>query len=159
VRTSTSAILIGLTFGVWNLYRTWSAPLSDDSVFAVLVFYGPMFASWATVAFICRKRGASLARTIAAGATVAVISFAVYYCAILIRVNVFLDVLRGREDWQLMVSTFPTSGFESFRAYVNYIYATGAPFKIAVASAIGASTGLAGGLAGSVGRNPAGGAL
>ena len=98
---------------------------------------------------------ASRARATIAGASVALISFAVYYCAILVRVIVFLDVLRGREDWRLMVTTFPFSGFESFRLYVNYIYATGAPFRIAAASAIGVVTALVGGLAGSFGRNPA----
>jgi hypothetical protein len=159
MRTSVIGIVIGLTFGVWNLYQTWSDPLSDDSVFALLGFYGPMFVSWGVVGFISRRRAASLARATMAGATVALISFAAYYCTILVRVNVFLDVLRGREDWQMMVSTFPSSGFESFRMYVNYIYATGAPFMIAVASVIGASTGFVGGLAGSVVGNPARGTL
>lgn len=159
VRISTTGILIGLTFGAWNLYQTWSDPLSDDSASALLSFYGPMFICWGLVGFISRRQGVSLTRATIAGASVALISFVVYYCENIVRVNVFLDVLRGREDWQMMVSTFPSSGFKSFRTYVNYIYATGAPFKILVASTIGALTGFIGGLLGSIGRNPARGTL
>jgi hypothetical protein len=44
--------------------------------------------------------------------------------------------------------TFQSSGFESLRLYVNYMNLVGTPFKILVASAIGAVTGLIGGLVG-----------
>jgi len=57
-----------------------------------------------------------------------------------------LDPIVRRPDWQNMVARYPESGFESFRAYVNYIYLTGAPFKILVASMIGALSGFVGGV-------------
>jgi hypothetical protein len=74
------------------------------------------------------------------------ITFSVFSCANVLRVNLFLDVLRDREDWARMVALFPSSGFQSFRAFVNYEYAVGAPLKLATATMIGAVTGLAGGL-------------
>lgn len=41
-------------------------------------------------------------------------------------------------------------GLWNLREYVNYEYVTGAPFKILVASVIGAGLGLVGGLLGNV---------
>jgi hypothetical protein len=40
----------------------------------------------------------------------------------------------------------------AFAHNVNYVSLTGAPFKIAVASAIGAATGVIGGVIGRIGR-------
>ena len=36
-------LIIGITFGAWNLLWTWLRPLADDSIPALLAFYGPMF--------------------------------------------------------------------------------------------------------------------
>jgi hypothetical protein len=47
---------------------------------------------------------------------------------------------------------FKASGFKSLRAYANYRYVTGAPFKILVATMIGAVTGLVGGFLGKLGH-------
>ena len=46
---------------------------------------------------------------------------------------------------------FQASGFQCLRAYANYKYVTVAPFKILVASMIGAGTGVVGGFLGSLG--------
>ena len=62
------------------------------------------------------------------------------------RVNIFLEEIRGRLDWANLVATYPSSGFESFRAYANYIGVTGAPFKMLVATVIGTVFGVIGGL-------------
>jgi hypothetical protein len=70
------------------------------------------------------------------------------------RQDLLTDVT-SRQDWQNMMATFQTSGFQSLRAFVNYTYLTGAVFKIPVASAIGAMTGLVGGLLAAVGRRAA----
>ncbi len=53
---------------------------------------------------------------------------------------------------RILFLRFHASGFESFRAFANYNYVTGAPFKILSASIIGAAMGLIGGLLGSVTR-------
>ena len=51
-----------------------------------------------------------------------------------------------------MDNRFNDSGFASLRAFVNYDYAKGTPLKIVVASMVGASVGLVGGLSAVVGR-------
>ena len=143
-------LVIGVAFGAWDLYQTWATPLSDDSVPALLRFYGPMFTAWAVTGFLVHRNHGSLMRGVLAGGAVALVTFAVFHCAILLRINLFLDVLRSRDDWGRLVGAFPNSGFRSFRAFVNYDYAVGAPFKLAVATAIGAVSGLAGWLVGSI---------
>jgi hypothetical protein len=102
------------------------------------------------VGFLDYRNRRSLSKAVVAGAIVALITFAVFYCAILLRINLFLDVLRRRDDWGRLVALFPSSGFRNFRAFVNYDYAVGAPLKLAVATVIGALTGLAGGLCGAI---------
>ena len=42
---------LGLVFGIVDLLFTWFQPLSDDSIPALLRFYGPMFFLWAFMSF------------------------------------------------------------------------------------------------------------
>jgi hypothetical protein len=139
---------LGLIFGVADLLVTWIAPLADDSVPALLTFYGPMFFSWAFVSFRSARCSGRLSRGVAAGLVVAFGTFCAFYVFNLLRVNLFLAELTGRADWQNMMQRFRASGFDSLRAFVNVDYLKGAPFKIAVASVIGAVMGLVGGAIG-----------
>jgi hypothetical protein len=74
------------------------------------------------------------------------VTFIVLTAVVIARVNLSLDVMSQRPDWRNLVARFGESGFDSFRVYVNYVYFTGAPFKLAVATAIGGAAGLVGGL-------------
>jgi hypothetical protein len=116
------------------------------------MFYGPMFAIWTITAFIASRRRGRVTDGLQAGAIIASSTFVVLDIAVMIRANVFLDVLPGRDDWQFIVSSFQTSGFSSFRTYVNCFYLKAAPLKTAVATAIGAMLGVLGGLAAVVTR-------
>lgn len=140
--------VLGLVFGVVDLLFTWVAPLSDDSIPALLTFYGPMFFSWAFVSFRSARRSGRLWRGVTAGFVVAFGTFCVFYVLNLLRVNLFLADLTGRTDWQNMMQRFRGSGFDSLRVFVNIDYLKGAPFKIGVASVIGAVMGLVGGTIG-----------
>jgi hypothetical protein len=140
--------VLGLIFGTVDLLFTWAAPLSDDSIPALLRFYGPMFFSWAYVSFRSARRSGRLSSGITTGFVVAVGTFGVFYVLNLVRVNLFLDELTGRADWQNMMQRFRASGFASLRTFINVDYLKGAPFKIGVASVIGAVMGLVGGAIG-----------
>lgn len=144
-------LVLGAAFGLWNLVVTMWDPLLDDTPFALLMFYGPMFAIWGFAAYRASRRTGRLVDGITAAATIASVTFVVFTVGVILRVNVFLDVMKQRSDWQNMLLRFQASGFDSLRTYVNYEYVKGAPFKILVASAIGAVTGLVGGLFGSLG--------
>jgi len=141
----TPGLVLGLAFGVVDLVGTWLFPLADDTPIALLAFYGPMFVGWGIAALRAARRLGRLADAIKVGTTIAFATFLVYIVANFVRVNVFLDTIRFRQDWQNPVRRFHDSGSSSLRAFVNYDYLKGAPLKIGVASAIGAGTGLVGG--------------
>jgi hypothetical protein len=145
-------LLLGAGFGLWNLIATGVDPLAEDTPIALLVFYGPMFAIWGLAGFGAFRRTGRLLDAVKVGATVACVTFVVFDFAAIIRVNMFLDAISQRADWQNLIVRFEASGFESLRVYANYVYVTGAPFKILVASMIGAGIGLVGGFFGSLGR-------
>jgi len=89
---------LGLAFGIVDVLFTWIDPLSDDSIPALLRFYGPMFFMWAF------------------------------------------------------------ASFRAARSFVNSEYLKGAPFKIGMASVIGAAMGLVGGAFGRLGARSLAGA-
>jgi hypothetical protein len=152
-----SAILLGLVlgagFGAWNVVTTWLDPVAEDTPSALLIFYGPMFALWGLAGFAAARRTGRISDGFKVGATVAFVTFVMYDITQFIRVNVFLDSLTQRSDWQNMMATYRNSGTRSLRWYVNYIGLTGAPFKILVASLIGAAAGSIGGLLGRPGHH------
>ena len=141
-------LLIGLVFGAANLVFTWLYPLADDSAGALLRFYGPMFFLWALVAARAARRSGRVLSGVTTGAVVAFATFCVFDVLVLLRVNVFLNELTGRADWQNMMRRFRASDFDSLRAFVNLEYLKGAPLKIGVASAVGAVMGAIGGFLG-----------
>lgn len=140
-------LVLGVIFGAWDLISTARSPLAEDSPSALLTFYGPMFALWTITAFIASKRRGRVFDGLQTGAIVALSTFVVLDVAVMIRANVFLNALPARDDWQFIMRSFETSGFSSFRKYVNWFYLKEAPLKTAVATAIGAIFGALGGLA------------
>jgi len=137
--------LLGLVFGIVNLLFTWVEPLADDSIPALLMFYGPMFSLWGLVSFRAVRSTGRLSKGVTTGFVLALGTFWVFYVLNVLRVNLFLAELTGRADWQSMMQKFRVSEFDSLWFFVNLDYLRGAPFKIGVASAIGAVMGLVGG--------------
>lgn len=82
------------------------------------------------------------------GLMVAFFTFVAFDLLILVRVNVFLNELTSRADWQNMMMRFRESGVGSLRVFVNVDYLTGAPLKLGVSCAIGAVMGAIGGFLG-----------
>lgn len=139
---------LGFTLGVLNLVTFWLDPL-DDSVPGMLIVYVPMFVSWGVAGFIAARRTGQLGDAVKAGTVFACSTFAVFWIVNIVRVNLFLDLLREWPGWQqTMVARYRESGFDSFRVYANYEYLKDAPLKIAVPTAIGAVLGAIGGLGG-----------
>lgn len=141
-------MLIGLVFGAVNLLLTWLYPVADDSVAALLRFYGPMFFLWAFASFRAARNDGRLSTGITTGLLVAFATFCVYDLLVQLRVNLFLNELTARADWQELMRRYRASEFGSLRVFVNLDYLEGAPLKIGVASAIGAFMGMIGGSVG-----------
>src|SRR5262245_22383662 len=93
-------IIVGLVFGAANLVQTWLYPVEDDTVWVVLRFYGPMFFLWALASFCAVRRTGRWISGVAAGVIVALSTFSVFEVLVLTRVNLFLDELTSRPDWQ-----------------------------------------------------------
>jgi hypothetical protein len=138
-------LVVGLVFGSLNLIFTWLYPLEDDTAGALLRFYGPMFFVWVVASFRAARRSGRLLSGVATGMAVAFATFCVFDVLVLLRVNLFLNELTGRGDWQNIVMRFRVSDFDSLRLFVNLDYVKGAPLKIGVASAVGALMGVIGG--------------
>lgn len=135
-------LLLGAAFGTWNLIATGLDPLSHDSPLALLFFYGPMFVIWSLAGFIASRRTRRPFDAILVAAALALVTFSVFDLAVILRVDLFLDTLARRSDWRDLTDKFPSSGFKNFRAYANYRYILGAPFKIFAVTLIGAATGI-----------------
>jgi len=141
-------LVLGMVFGTVNVLFSWLFPLSDDTIGALLRFYGPMFFMWVFASFRAARRDERLLSGITTGVVVAFATFCVFDLLNLVRVNLFLDDLTGRADWQSMMVRFSASGFDSLRAFVTLEYIEDAPLKIGAASAIGAVMGTVGGVLG-----------
>ena len=137
-------VVVGVVFGSWNVFYSWLYPLADDTPAALLAFYGLMFSVWAAVAFLATRRSGSAVTGVAAGGAVACATFCVYSLIVMLRVNLFLEEMTGRPDWQNLMSQFRASGDESLRTFVNTVYVSGAALKIGVASVIGGLMGTIG---------------
>jgi hypothetical protein len=147
-------VLLGIGFGIWNLLSSLLHPFAEDTIPALFMFYGPMFAAWGTVGFSVSRRTGRWVEGTKAAALVAFVTFVVFDLMVILRVNLFLKSLTDRLDWQNLMQRFRASGSESLRSYINYHYVTGAPFKILVATGIGAVSGVIGGFLGNSLQRP-----
>jgi hypothetical protein len=141
-------LVVGLTFGAANLLVTWLDPLADDAPGTLLLFYGPMFFVWAAASFREAQRSGQVSAGLRTGAIVALATFFAYDLLIFLRVNLFLNELTGRADWQDMMRRFRVSGFDSLREFVNVDYTMGIPLKLSVSCLIGLMMGAGGGILG-----------
>jgi hypothetical protein len=141
-------LTVGLVFGSVNVLFTWLYPLADDTPAALLRFYGPMFFVWALVSFQAARRSGQASTGVITGVIVSFATFVAFDLFILLRVNLFLNELTGRADWQNMMLRFRASHVDSLRLFVNLDYARGAPLKLAVSCGIGMVMGTLGGFLG-----------
>jgi hypothetical protein len=140
-------VILGIAFGTWNLLVSIIDPLTEDTPFALLTFYGPMFTAWGILGFVTTRRSGRIVDAIKSGAVVGAITVLVFSCANLVRVNLLLDSVQHRLDWQNMMARFHDSGFDSLRAFVNYHYVADSWLKVLTGALIGAAVGVVAGLA------------
>ena len=141
-------LLVGASFGFCNLVVTYVFPLTEDSPAALAAFYGPIVAIWSIAGACAARRSGRLSDAAATGAVMATATFVVFVLSVIVRANLFLDVLAHRSDWQGLMARYQASGFTSLRLFANYVYLSSAPLVILVATVIGAIAGLVGGLIG-----------
>jgi hypothetical protein len=147
-----TGLAIGTILGIMNLVDTARQPLADDDAGTMRAWLATLLALWsaAAVAFTWRTR--RVVDAVKVGTIVGVATIVMFHAASIVRVNLFLDIIRHREDWQNVVARYNQSGFRSLRAYANYEYATMTPMVIVLDAIAGSISGIVGGLVNTVRR-------
>lgn len=147
-------LMVGLACGGWMLVDTAIEPLAPDQPVAIGTVIGGVLVLLGLAGFLARQRGAPLTEAIKVGALAGVTAFAVFHCASLLRVNLFLDAVRHRSDWHGLLLRYDQSGFESLRVYANLVYIA-ETLPVAAAGAVaGTVAGVLGGLLGGAMGDP-----
>jgi hypothetical protein len=141
-------LALGTVIGVLNLADTAIEPLADDTPGGMLLFISPLLLAWFVVGFGAARRSGQFRDAVKAGIPAAAATMVVFHLAGIVRVNMFLDMIRHRDDWQNLLVRFNRSGFHSLRAYANYEYVRVAPLVVLAGTLAGVVTSAAGGALG-----------
>ena len=136
-------LLIGVVLGVWQLVDTAVEPLAEDTPRVMIGIVGTMLVSWTLASLAAALPSRRFTRALVAGIIAGVATMAVIDFTSILRVNVFLDEIRYRDDWVNLMTRFEASGSQSLRAYANWEYARGTPIVLGLGA-------LAGGVCGAV---------
>jgi hypothetical protein len=135
----------GASLGVLNLVATARQPFADDESGAMLLWAAAIVLVWSAASSAAAWHTRRFADAVAAGIIAGVATLLVFHAASILRVNLFLDLIRHRTDWQNLVARFNASGYGSLRTYANYEYVRMTPLIIAVGAVAGAVSGVLGG--------------
>ena len=152
----TFGLALGTLLGVWNLIDTSIRPLSEDTPLNVGGMFAVVLLLLSIPAIAVRRRGGHLIDAVRAGAIAGVIVFALFHFFAIVRVNLFLDVIRDRSDWQGLILNFQRSGFQSLRLYANYVYARQILLIPLLGAVGGILSGVIGGVLGNLGQHARG---
>jgi len=149
VASFVSPVMLGLAFGavlgVANLIDTAYEPLSDDSAGAMLTYIAILVGVWTVAALAAGRRRQSFRDAIVAGVLVGGATLAMCNLANYIRVNLFLDAIRDREDWRNLMARYRESHVQSLRVFVNYDYLKATVAVTSLGAAAGCVSGVVGG--------------
>jgi hypothetical protein len=138
-------LAIGLAVGSAQLLDTAIQPLADDSAGSMIGVVSALMFLWIVASAAAGRRSDRFRDTVAAGLLVGLATMAIVQLAALVRVNVFLEQIRFREDWVNLVSRFHASGFQSLRVYANYEYVRQSPILLALGAVAGGFCGVVAG--------------
>ena len=138
-------LAIGIAAGTLNLVDTAIEPLADDTAGTMLFWFGLLLFIWLLIGFRAAQRTQRFRVALIAVMLVGTATIVVFHLAAIVRVNLFLEHIRYRDDWQNLVARFQASGFTSLRAYANYTYISGTPIALALGAMAGAVSGALGG--------------
>ena len=93
-------LVLGTLLGGWILVSTVVAPLAEDTPMVVGTMFGVVFLALAVPGFAARRRGGHFVDALEAGAIAGTITFALFLLLGILRVNLFLDIIRNRSDWR-----------------------------------------------------------
>ena len=138
--------VLGTLLGGWILVSTLVAPLAEDTPVIVATMFGAVFLALGVPGFAARRRGGRFVDALEAGAIAGTVAFALFLLLGILRVNLFLDIIRDRSDWANLVADYARSDFQSLRGYANFVYAKQILVLPVVGVVAGAISGSLGGL-------------
>ena len=145
---------IGLAAGTLQLLDTAIAPLREDTSVVMLVIAGALMLFWIMTSAVAKRPSGSFRDAVIAGVLVGTATMAVIHISAIVRVNVFLDQIRAREDWVNLLSRFHASGYQSLRVYANYEYLRQSPLLLALGVVAGGFCGTVSGVISGIARKP-----
>ena len=145
---------IGLAAGSLQLLDTAIAPLREDTPGVMLVIVGALMLFWIATSAVAERSSGSFRDAVVAGVVIGAATMAVLHVSAIVRVNVFLDQIRDRDDWVNLLSRFHASGYQSLRVYANYEYLRLSPLLLALGGVAGGFCGTVGGLINGIRRKP-----
>jgi hypothetical protein len=140
-------LLIGAVLGSLQLLNTATAPLADDDGASMVLALAVILVLWMLASMSARVRVRSFKHSVIAGALAGLATMMVFDITSILRVNIFLDQIRHRDDWINLVARFEASGFRSLRVYANWEYLRGTPVILMLGAAAG---GFCGAVAGAI---------
>jgi signal transduction histidine kinase len=142
-------LVIGVVLGALQLADTAFEPLSDDTAGAMMRILATMLVLWTLASIAAGRPSRRFRDALVAGALAGVATMAVINLTAILRVNIFLDEIRYRDDWINLVARFEASGSRSLREYANWEYVRATPMVLGLGAVAG---GLCGAVAGVVNR-------
>jgi H+/Cl- antiporter ClcA len=141
---------IGVVLGTWQLVNTVRAPLADDDAGEMLFVVAVIVLLWTSVSVATSLPTGRFRDAVVAGMLAGLATMAVFDATSILRVNVFLERIRYRDDWVGLIARFDASNAPNLRAYANWEYVRGTPMVLAIGVVVG---GLCGALAGVINRS------
>jgi hypothetical protein len=141
-------LLIGAVLGSFQLINTAAAPLADDDGGSMLVAVAVILSLWTLASMAAGVRARSFRHSILAGALAGLATLTVFDFTSILRVNIFLEEIRHRDDWINLMARFEASGFRSLRVYANWEYIRGTPVVLLLGAIAGAFCGAVAGVIG-----------
>lgn len=147
-------VLIGVVLGTWQLIDTAAEPLAEDTPGAMIGIVGTMLVSWTLASMAAALPSRRFTHALVAGVTAGVATMAVVDVTSILRVNLFLDEIRHRDDWVNLMARFEASGVQSLRVYANWEYVRGTPIVLALGAVAGGVCGALAGVMNGISRAP-----
>jgi hypothetical protein len=147
-------VLIGVMLGTWQLVDTAAEPLAEDTPGVMIGIVGAMLVSWTLASIAAALPSRRFTHALVAGIIAGVATMAVIDLTSILRVNLFLDEIRHRDDWANLMARFEASGVQSLRVYANWEYVRGTPIVLALGAVAGGVCGSVAGVVNRISRAP-----
>jgi hypothetical protein len=139
-------LAIGVLLGTLQLLDTAFEPLSDDSAGVMMGILATLLMLWTLASIAAGLPSRRFRHALTAGVLAGIATMAVIDLTSILRVNIFLDQIRYRDDWTNLVVRFEASGSQSLREYANWEYVRGTPFVLGLGAIAGGISGAIAGL-------------